>query len=65
MTEPVPFPVMPTLRFWAGAKLAVTVSMESIMTGHVGLVPEQSPPQLSNTQPDAADAVSVTVCPAV
>ena len=64
----VPLPVPPGVTVSvnccvATVKVAVTVVAALIVTGHVGLVPAQLPPQPPNVDPLPAAAVSVTFAP--
>jgi hypothetical protein len=60
-------PVVATGAPPAGLKVALTARAALIVTLHVELVPAlaQSPPQPPNSEPDDADAVSVTPVPAL
>ena len=64
----VPLPVPPGVTVSVNCccwrlKVAVTDRAALIVTGHVGLVPVQLPPQPPNVDPLAAVAVSVTLAP--
>ncbi len=66
VTVPVPVPSLVTDRlkvpFWIRLKVATTVSAEFMVTVHVA-VPDEQPIHPANVDPDAGDAVSVTIVP--
>ena len=63
LTDPVPVPARVVVNVNSGEKFAVTVAAAFIVTVHVPVPEHRPPPHPVNTEPPAADAVSVTLVP--